>query len=53
MCLVDVLVSICVAAVVPHMDGGHLSDVQGAIIAKVLQRDKMEEEQEDEYWWEY
>lgn len=43
MYLAEVLVSIGVAAVVPHVDGGHLGDVQGAVIAKVLQQEEEEE----------
>lgn len=43
--LVEVLVSVGVAAVVPHVDGGHLGDVQGAVIAKVLQYKEEEKEE--------
>lgn len=48
MYLAEVLVSIGVAAVVPHVDGGHLGDVQGAVIAKVLQQEEEEEEEQKE-----
>lgn len=50
--LVEVLVSVGVAAVVAHVDGGHLGDVQGAVIAKVLQQHKEGEEKEmrEEVW---
>lgn len=39
MCLIEVFVSIGMAAVVPHVDGRHLGDVQGAVVPKVLQHD--------------
>lgn len=39
MCLIEVFVSIGVAAVVPHVDGRHLGDVQGAVVPEVLQHD--------------
>lgn len=47
MYLAEVLVSISVAAVVPHVDGGHLGDVQGAVIAKVLQHEEGEGRKEE------
>lgn len=49
--LVEVLVSVGVAAVVPHVDGGHLGDVQGAVIAKVLQYKEEEKEEMRENVW--
>lgn len=42
MCLAQVLVAVGVAAVVPHVDGRHLGDVQGAVVPEVLE-DRKEE----------
>lgn len=39
MCLAQVLVAVGVAAVVAHVDGRHLGDVQGAVVPKVLQQE--------------
>ena len=36
MCLVEVLVAVSMATVLPHVDGGHLGDVQGAVVSKIL-----------------
>lgn len=40
MCLAEVLVAVGVAAVVSHVDGRHLGDVQGAVVSEVLQFSK-------------
>lgn len=45
MCLIEVFIAIGMATVVPHVNGCHLGDVEGAIIPKVLShREEMEEE---------
>lgn len=36
MCLIEVLISVGMATVVPHVDGCHLGDVQGTVVPKVL-----------------
>lgn len=36
MCLIEVFIAVGMATVVSHVDGCHLSDVQGAIVPKVL-----------------
>lgn len=35
--LAEVLVAVGVATVVPHVDGRHLGDVQGAVVPEVLE----------------
>lgn len=45
MCLIEVFIAIGMATVVPHVNGCHLGDVEGAIVPKVLShREEMEEE---------
>lgn len=45
MCLMEVFVAVGMATVVPHVDGCHLGDVEGAVVPKVLRYGKgMEEE---------
>lgn len=36
MCLEQRLIAISMAGVVPHMSGGHFSDIQTPIISKIL-----------------
>lgn len=36
MSLIEVFIAIGMAAVVPHVNGCHLGDVQGAVVPKVL-----------------
>lgn len=40
--LAEVLVAVGVATVVPHVDGRHLGDVQGAVVPKVLEGSTVE-----------
>ena len=51
--LTQIFVAVCVAAVVAHVDGRHLGNVEGAVIAKVLiEEERRERGREGGVWWE-